>query len=100
MLRDSRPAPRILGYEVAGLTVAKYMRRLSPRPSAPWRTFLEAHTGDIVAVDCFVVPTPHLPLAFRMLAAPDPRIDPAPASFCYALDCVCGGSRQADDLVR
>src|SRR2546428_49067 len=26
---------RFLGYEVAGLTVAKYMRRLSPRPSAP-----------------------------------------------------------------
>src|SRR3989454_11200796 len=31
---------RVLGYEVAGLTVAEYMRRLSPRPSAPWRTFL------------------------------------------------------------
>src|SRR5205809_4029793 len=54
---------RFLGYEVAGLTVAKYMRRLSPRPSSPWRTFLEAHIGDIVAVDFFVVPT----LTFRLL---------------------------------
>ena len=37
---------RFLGYEVAGLTVAKYMRRFSPRLSAPWRTFLEAHIRD------------------------------------------------------
>jgi putative transposase len=54
---------RFLGYEVAELTVAKYMRRLSPRPSSTWRTFLEAHTRDIVAVDFFVVPT----LTFRLL---------------------------------
>ncbi len=54
---------RFLGYEVAGLTVAKYMQRLSPTPSAPWRTFLEAHIRDIVAVDFFVVPT----LTFRLL---------------------------------
>jgi len=52
-----------LGYEVAGLTVAKYMRRPSPRPSSTWRTFLEAHIGDIVAIDFFVVPT----LTFRLL---------------------------------
>jgi transposase InsO family protein len=54
---------RFLGYEVAGLTVAKYMRRPSPRPSSSWRTFLAAHRGDIVAVDFFVVPT----LTFRLL---------------------------------
>jgi putative transposase len=54
---------RLLGYEVAGLTVAKYMRRLSPRPSSTWRTFLEAHIPDMVAVDFFVVPT----LTFRLL---------------------------------
>jgi putative transposase len=54
---------RFLGYEVAGLTVAKYMRRPSPRPSSTWRTFLEAHICDIVAVDFFVVPT----LTFRLL---------------------------------
>lgn len=54
---------RFLGYEVAELTVAKYMRRPSPRPSSAWCTFLEAHIRDIVAVDFFVVPT----LTFRLL---------------------------------
>jgi transposase InsO family protein len=56
---------RFLGYEVAELTVAKYMRRPSPRPSATWRAFLEAHIGEIVAIDFFVVPT----LTFRLLFA-------------------------------
>jgi putative transposase len=54
---------RFLGYEVAELTVAKCMRPPSPRPSSTWRTFLEAHTRDIVAVDFFLVPT----LTFRLL---------------------------------
>jgi transposase InsO family protein len=58
---------RFLGYEVAGLTVAKYMRRLSPRPSSTWRTFLEAHIHDIVAVDFFVVPTLTFHLLFGFL---------------------------------
>ena len=54
---------RFLGYEVAALTVVKYMRRRSPRPSSTWRTFLEAHIRDVAAVDFFVVPT----LTFRLL---------------------------------
>jgi putative transposase len=54
---------RFLGCEVAELTVAKYMRRPSPRPSSTWRTFLGAHIGEIVAIDFFVVPT----LTFRLL---------------------------------
>jgi transposase InsO family protein len=58
---------RFLGYQVAGLTVAKYMRRLSPRPSAPWRTFLGAHIRDIAAVDFFVVPTLTFHLLFGFL---------------------------------
>src|SRR2546428_11066888 len=58
---------RFLGYEVAGLTVAKYMRRPSPRPSSTWRTFLEAHIRDIVAVDFFVVPTLTFHLLFGFL---------------------------------
>ena len=48
---------RLLGYEVAQLTVAKYVRRASPRPSPSWRAFLEAHRREIVAIDFFVVPT-------------------------------------------
>ena len=39
------------------------MRRPSPRPSSTWRTFLDVHIGDIVAIDFFVVPT----LTFRLL---------------------------------
>jgi putative transposase len=54
---------RFLGYNVAELTIAKYMRRRSPRPSPTWRTFLAAHLREIAAVDFFVVPT----LTFRLL---------------------------------
>jgi putative transposase len=53
----------LLGSEVAELTVAKYMRRTSPRPSPTWRAFLAAHARDLVAIDFFVVPT----LTFRLL---------------------------------
>ena len=53
----------LLGYEVAELTVAKYMHRTSPRPSPTWRAFLATHARDIVAVDFFLVPT----LTFRLL---------------------------------
>jgi putative transposase len=53
----------LLGYQVAELTVAKYMLRASPRPSATWRGFLMTHARDIVAVDFFLVPT----LTFRLL---------------------------------
>jgi len=58
---------RFLGYEVAELTVAKYMRRTSPRPSSTWRTFLEEHIGEIVAIDFFVVPTLTFHLLFGFL---------------------------------
>ena len=53
----------LLGYDVAELTVAKYMRRTAPRPSSTWRAFLVAHAREIVAVDFFLVPT----LTFRLL---------------------------------
>src|SRR5467141_3137985 len=53
-----------LGYDVAELTVSKYMRRRrSPRPSPTWRSFLEAHLKEIAGIDFFVVPT----LTFRLL---------------------------------
>ena len=54
---------RLLGYDVAELTVAKYMRRTSPRPSPTWRAFLHTHLRDTVAVDFFLVST----LTFRLL---------------------------------
>ena len=61
--RRIRAELALLGYEIAELTVAKYMHRTSPRPSPTWRAFLTAHARDIVAIDFFVVPT----LTFRLL---------------------------------
>jgi len=54
---------RLLGYEVAESTVAKYMGHARKPPSQTWRTFLENHVPDIVAVDFFVVAT----VSFRLL---------------------------------
>src|SRR2546421_5651128 len=54
---------RFLGYEVAELPIARYMRRRSSRPSPTWRAFLATHCNEIAAVDFFVVPT----LTFRLL---------------------------------
>ena len=70
---------RFLGYEVAELTIAKDMRRTSPRPSSTWRTFLEEHIGEIVAIDFFVVPTLHLPLALWL---PDSSTQPSRTRPC------------------
>ena len=55
----------LLGYEVAELTVAKYMHRTATHPSPTWRAFLASHARDIVAVDFFLVPT----LTYRLLFA-------------------------------
>ena len=54
---------RLLGYEVAQATVAKYMPKTRKPPSQTWRTFLTNHVSDIAAIDFFVVPT----LTFRVL---------------------------------
>jgi hypothetical protein len=62
-------APRIhselqlLGYDVSETTVDKYMVRHRKPPSQTWRTFLDNHVRDIVAVDYFTVPT----ATFRIL---------------------------------
>ena len=61
--RRIRAELALLGYPVAELTVAKYMRRSSPRPSPTWRAFLASHLRDTVAIDFFLVPT----LTFRLL---------------------------------
>jgi len=62
-------APRIqselalLGLMVAESTVSKYMGRARKPPSQTWRTFLENHVPDLVAIDFFVVAT----VSFRLL---------------------------------
>ncbi len=54
---------RLLGHAIAQSTVATYMPRRRKPPSQNWRTFLDNHIRDIVAIDFFVVPTVH----FRLL---------------------------------
>ena len=50
-------SPRIVGIEVSKFTVKRY-RPAQPRPgSGTWKTFLDQHMGDFVAVDIFTVPT-------------------------------------------
>jgi len=54
---------RLLGYEASKATVDKYKERHRKPPSQTWRTFLDNHARDIVAIDFFTVPT----VTFRVL---------------------------------
>ena len=64
-------APRIhgellkLGFEIAELTVSKYIIRHRGPPSQTWRTFLRNHADAIAAIDLCLVPT----LTFERLFA-------------------------------
>jgi len=53
----------LLGYVVGDSTIDKYRIRPRKPPSQTWRTFLDNHIKDIVAVDFFTVPT----ATFRIL---------------------------------
>src|SRR5678816_65696 len=52
-----------LGIEVSQATVAKYMSRQGRPPSQTWRTFLDNHVKQLVAIDFLVVQT----VSFRLL---------------------------------
>jgi putative transposase len=54
---------RLLGYDLAEATVAKYRVRGRTSPSQTWKTFLTNHTKQIAAVDFFTIPT----ITFRNL---------------------------------
>ncbi len=54
---------RLLGYNVAERTIAKYLVRTRKPPSQTWRTFLDNHVPDLAAIDFFTVPT----ATFRVL---------------------------------
>jgi len=55
---------RLLGYEVADSTVARYLAKRPRRPpSQTWRVFLKNHLHTTAACDFFVVPT----VTFRLL---------------------------------
>ncbi len=58
---------RLLGYDVAETTVDKYMIRNRKPPSPTWRTFLDNHLQDIVAIDFFTVPTATFHILFALV---------------------------------
>ena len=70
---NSWGSPRIvaelqkLGIEVAKSTVEKCKPRGERSPSATWRTFLEQHVKNLVAIDFFVVPTATFKVLFVFL---------------------------------
>ncbi len=55
----------LLGHTVCEATVRRYRTRHRRPPSQTWRTFLDNHARDIVAIDFFSVPT----ATFRILFA-------------------------------
>jgi putative transposase len=63
-------APRIhgellkLGIQISQASVGKYMMRQRKPPSQTWRTFLENHVKQVVAIDFLVVPTVNFRLLF------------------------------------
>ncbi len=56
-----------LGIEVAKSTVEKYKPRAERLPSATWRTFLDQHLKELVAIDFFVMPTATFKVLFVFL---------------------------------
>jgi len=66
-------APRIhgelqkLGITVSERTVSRVLRTVKRPPSQTWKTFLQNHIGEIVAVDFFTVPTIRLGVLFVFL---------------------------------
>jgi hypothetical protein len=61
--RRIRSELHLLGYEIAELTVAKYMVRGRKPPSQGWRAFLANNAREIAAIDFLTVPT----VNFRIL---------------------------------
>lgn len=56
-----------LGIHLLPTTVAKYMVRRQKPASTTWRTFVDNHVKDLVAVDFFVVPTATFEVLFVFL---------------------------------
>ena len=67
-------APRIhgellkLGMNIGETSVSKYLVRYRKPPSQTWRTFLENHVKNLVAVDFFTVPTLRFQVLYVFLA--------------------------------
>jgi transposase len=72
-------APRIhgelqkLGIVISERTVSRVLRTIKRPPSQTWKTFLQNHIGEIVAVDFFTVPTIRLKVLFVFLVIEQQR---------------------------
>ena len=66
-------APRIhgellkLGVDVSEATVSKYMIKRRGPPSQTWRTFLDNHAKELIALDFFTVPTATFKVLFVLV---------------------------------
>jgi len=56
-----------LGIEVSERTVSRILQTVKLPPSQTWKTFLQNHIGEIVAIDFFTVPTVSLRVMFVFL---------------------------------
>ena len=72
-------APRLhgellkLGIEVSERTASRILRTVKRPPSQTWKTFLQNHIGEIIAVDFFTVPTVGLRVLFVFLVLENQR---------------------------
>ncbi|MCZ6653460.1 MAG: transposase [Planctomycetota bacterium] len=64
---------RLLGYEASKATVDKYKIHRRKPPSQTWRTLLDNHDRDIVAVDFFMVPTATIRILFCFIVLRNDR---------------------------
>jgi putative transposase len=62
-----------LGITVSERTVSRVLRIVKRPPSQTWKTFLQNHIGEIVAVDFFTVPTIRLRILFVFLVIEQQR---------------------------
>ena len=56
-----------LGIDIAKSTVEKYRPKLRKPTSPTWRTFLETHLREMIAIDFFTVPTAGLRILFVLV---------------------------------
>ncbi len=62
-----------LGVKVSEATSSKYLVRRFGRPSQTWRTFLDNHARDLIALDFFTVPKATFQILFVLIVLSQDR---------------------------
>jgi cellulose biosynthesis protein BcsQ len=65
--RESVPATELARIEVCEKTVAKYMIKRRGPPRQAWKSFLENHVKETIALDFFTVPTATFKVLFVLV---------------------------------